>query len=96
MRERTEGRGRRAEQEPPHGAENTGPVTPLVGELVGRSAEPQRPEPRDEERGGPAHTSSTVLRADRGIINTGTVFGGQHVTGVEVAGDYVHGAGDVV
>ncbi|MFI6471156.1 S-type pyocin domain-containing protein [Streptomyces sp. NPDC050516] len=33
-----------------------------------------------------------VLNADRGIINTGTVHGGQHVTAIEVSGHSDRGA----
>ncbi|AWL39327.1 S-type pyocin domain-containing protein [Streptomyces sp. SM18] len=29
---------------------------------------------------------ATVLNAERGIINTGTVHGGQHVTAIELSG----------
>ncbi|EKX67560.1 S-type pyocin domain-containing protein [Streptomyces ipomoeae] len=38
----------------------------------------------------------TVLNAERGIINTGTVHGGQHVTTIELSGHDRSGAdGDV-
>ncbi|WP_406401725.1 S-type pyocin domain-containing protein [Streptomyces uncialis] len=36
---------------------------------------------------------TTVLNAERGIINTGTVHGGQHVTTVEFPGHRAAGAG---
>ncbi|MYY10486.1 S-type pyocin domain-containing protein [Streptomyces sp. SID4919] len=36
---------------------------------------------------------TTVLNAERGIINTGTVHGGQHVTTVEFPGHRGAGAG---
>ncbi|WP_327235385.1 S-type pyocin domain-containing protein [Streptomyces sp. NBC_01317] len=36
---------------------------------------------------------ATVLKAERGIINTGTVHGGQHVTTIELPG-HVNGGAD--
>ncbi|MET8687212.1 hypothetical protein ABZV77_23650 [Streptomyces sp. NPDC004732] len=56
---------------------------------------------------GPAETSvarpqtpmpphSTVLSAERGIINTGSVSGGQHVVDIAVPRDHVQGADDGV
>ncbi|MEV7543736.1 S-type pyocin domain-containing protein [Streptomyces sp. NPDC089915] len=44
----------------------------------------------------PAVSPRTVLKADRGIINTGTVHGGQHLTVTESLQHPVQGAeGDV-
>ncbi|AEN10999.1 MULTISPECIES: hypothetical protein [unclassified Streptomyces] len=37
--------------------------------------------------------AATVLNAERGIINTGTVHGGQHVTTIELSG-HVDGGTD--
>ncbi|MFD0340186.1 hypothetical protein ACFVH0_16100 [Streptomyces sp. NPDC127117] len=36
--------------------------------------------------------SYTALSAPRGVINTGRVHGGQHVSDISVSGDYVRGA----
>ncbi|MET9553646.1 S-type pyocin domain-containing protein [Streptomyces sp. NPDC006645] len=39
---------------------------------------------------------ATALNAERGIINTGTVYGGQHVTAIELSGHVDGGAdGDI-
>ncbi|MEU5585529.1 S-type pyocin domain-containing protein [Streptomyces chrestomyceticus] len=35
---------------------------------------------------------ATVLNAERGIINTGTVHGGQHMTAIEISGHSDGGA----
>ncbi|MFD7622334.1 hypothetical protein [Streptomyces sp. NPDC059802] len=45
---------------------------------------------------GPAAAtrSYTALNAPRGVINTGLVHGGQHVTDIAVSGDYVRGVDD--
>ncbi|MEU5236580.1 S-type pyocin domain-containing protein [Streptomyces lydicus] len=52
-----------------------------VGPDIGREAEPP---------------SAMVLTAERGIINTGTVHGGQHVTAIELSGHSDGGAdGDI-
>ncbi|EST26818.1 hypothetical protein M877_18575 [Streptomyces niveus NCIMB 11891] len=41
-------------------------------------------------------TPATVLNAERGIINTGAVHGGQHVTTIEYSGHVDGGAdGDI-
>lgn len=40
----------------------------------------------------PAVHPSTVLNAERGIINTGTVHGGQHITAVELSDRFDRGA----
>ncbi|MFE0810362.1 S-type pyocin domain-containing protein [Streptomyces sp. NPDC058848] len=54
---------------------------------------------RHEERDAAEHPEAaptTVLNAERGIINTGTVHGGQHVTTIEFSGRARSGAdGDV-
>ncbi|MGW3210155.1 hypothetical protein [Streptomyces sp. NPDC001135] len=48
----------------------------------------QRTEPEAGTTAGPAATAAhvTVLTAERGIINTGTVHGGQYLTNVDVSG----------
>ncbi|MDT0449915.1 S-type pyocin domain-containing protein [Streptomyces hesseae] len=56
----------------------------------------RRPQPTPEAVGSrheaqnaidePMVPPGTVLNADRGIINTGTVHGGQHVTTIELSG----------
>ncbi|MFF2639052.1 S-type pyocin domain-containing protein [Streptomyces niveus] len=52
----------------------------------------QLPGTRPETEVAPA----TVLNAERGIINTGTVHGGQHVTTIEHSGHVDGGAdGDI-
>ncbi|MFE5873562.1 S-type pyocin domain-containing protein [Streptomyces roseifaciens] len=44
----------------------------------------------------PEVSPTMVLNAERGIINTGTVHGGQHVTAIEFSGHPAHGAdGDI-
>ncbi|KPC61168.1 hypothetical protein [Streptomyces chattanoogensis] len=73
----------------------------ILGEHVveeDRSTQADSDRPARQE---PPRRSVTVTRADRGIINTGRVEGGQHLTNNEydVAGDYVAGdhiAGDSV
>ncbi|MFC9181818.1 hypothetical protein ACFTZJ_14130 [Streptomyces globisporus] len=40
----------------------------------------------------PAVPTATVLTAERGIINTGTVHGGQHITAVELPDRFDRGA----
>ncbi|MFF4857654.1 hypothetical protein ACFY2N_22440 [Streptomyces rubiginosohelvolus] len=40
----------------------------------------------------PAVPSATVLNAERGIINTGIVHGGQHITAVELPDRFDRGA----
>lgn len=49
---------------------------------------------RHEEREAADHPAAlpTVLNAERGIINTGTVHGGQHVTTIELSGHARSGA----
>ncbi|NEE26478.1 hypothetical protein G3M53_13530 [Streptomyces sp. SID7982] len=39
----------------------------------------------------PAVSPATVLNAERGIINTGTVHGGQHITTVELSDRFDRG-----
>ncbi|UUU20285.1 S-type pyocin domain-containing protein [Streptomyces sp. DSM 40750] len=59
---------------------------------------PQRPAPLTEgdRREEAEAAATTVLNAERGIINTGTVHGGQHVTTIELSGDPRSGAdGDI-
>ncbi|MFJ2511171.1 hypothetical protein ACIOXE_08040 [Streptomyces griseoviridis] len=46
------------------------------------------PAPPDE----PGIPPAMVLNAERGIINTGTVHGGQHVTAIELTGHLDQGA----
>ncbi|MES9557984.1 MULTISPECIES: hypothetical protein [unclassified Streptomyces] len=46
-----------------------------------------------DEPAAPAR-SYTALNAPRGIINTGLVHGGQHVTDIAASGDRVRGADD--
>ncbi|MEE1745616.1 MULTISPECIES: hypothetical protein [unclassified Streptomyces] len=46
-----------------------------------------------DEPGAPAR-SYTALNAPRGIINTGLVHGGQHVTDIAASGDRARGADD--
>lgn len=46
------------------------------------------PVPADE----PGIPPAMVLNAERGIINTGTVHGGQHVTAIELTGHLDQGA----
>ncbi|MFF4318341.1 S-type pyocin domain-containing protein [Streptomyces sp. NPDC001568] len=55
-----------------------------------RRREAAGPAPEPEAAPGAASRAATspatVLNAERGIINTGTVHGGQHVTTVEFSG----------
>lgn len=46
-----------------------------------------------DEQAAPARPY-TALSAPRGVINTGCVHGGQHVSDITVSGDYVQGADD--
>lgn len=41
---------------------------------------------------GTEELPATVLNAERGIINTGTVHGGQHITTIELSGHMDGGA----
>ncbi|MGW1787501.1 hypothetical protein ACWCO0_26940 [Streptomyces tubercidicus] len=50
--------------------------------------------PADDEPTAPTSSHTTLLSAERGIINTGSVHGGQHLTDMQVSGDYVRGADD--
>ncbi|MEU6477676.1 S-type pyocin domain-containing protein [Streptomyces sp. NPDC047017] len=61
------------------------------------AAEPVGSRPAAPDAGHEADTPpATVLRADRGVINTGTVHGGQHVTAIELPGHFGGGAdGDI-
>lgn len=60
-----------------------------------RSAAPEVTDRRGTRDGAEAAepAPTTVLNAERGIINTGTVHGGQHVTTVEFRGHRGAGAG---
>ncbi|MEU3601820.1 S-type pyocin domain-containing protein [Streptomyces sp. NPDC006798] len=69
-------------------------VTPLrsrpIHRPIGDSSEPVQTS-EEAETG-----TMTVLEAAGGIINTGTVHGGQHLTSVKVAGHRAEGAdGDI-
>ncbi|UUU35617.1 S-type pyocin domain-containing protein [Streptomyces sp. CA-210063] len=58
-----------------------------------RRPAPQTEGDRHEE---PEAAATTVLNAERGIINTGTVHGGQHVTTIDLSAHPHSGAdGDI-
>jgi hypothetical protein len=69
-------------------------VTPIDhGRLAPLTERDRHEEPEAAEH---PEASPTVLNAERGIINTGTVHGGQHVTTIELSGHGRSGAdGDV-
>ncbi|MEL5956418.1 hypothetical protein AADR41_16895 [Streptomyces sp. CLV115] len=77
---------------------HTAGCVPTPGEL-GRLGELLRSLRHDgstaDEPAAPAR-SYTALSAPRGVINTGCVHGGQHVSDISVSGDYVRGADDDV
>ncbi|MER7970026.1 S-type pyocin domain-containing protein [Streptomyces sp. NPDC096080] len=58
----------------------------------------RRPRTEDDPRAAsvtadePEDLPAMVLNAERGIINTGTVHGGQHITTVDVTGHFDGGA----
>ncbi|WP_069741323.1 hypothetical protein [Streptomyces sp. EN23] len=52
------------------------------------NAAPELPDAAHDVAASPA----TVLNAERGIINTGTVHGGQHITTVELSDRFDRGA----
>ncbi|MFI1800198.1 hypothetical protein ACH427_23000 [Streptomyces sp. NPDC020379] len=70
------------------------PGSEVLGRLSELLGPPQRTEAPADGQTTSGASRTMALSADRGIINTGCVHGGQHVTDVKVAGDYVRGADD--
>ncbi|GHH39044.1 S-type pyocin domain-containing protein [Streptomyces candidus] len=75
-------------------AENRNTDNVIAFPLMQETTEPVAPHgtasDADQEVKAPP---ATVLNAERGIINTGVVHGGQHVTAVELSG-HVDGGAD--
>ncbi|MBR7677732.1 hypothetical protein KDA82_33045 [Streptomyces daliensis] len=65
----------------------------ILGEHVIEDQEaPSRQDDDGQRSNGPSPGSVTVHRADRGIVNTGSVDGGQHLNNFDMQGDYVGGS----